>query len=177
MDISTQIDLVKINNLTRKFKMEYDYLSNNCNMNIFTNVPNIELRLKNLEYLLETISINKQNETIQQKRNNIFKEINKYTYKKQWNKLLPFHKIFKIKEFINEIILDKNMQNEIIDKLSNYINTGKINTKKYVVYDPNLEKILSIPCLIYNNDNNTYKLNIINIFKVFINILLYYNIL
>ena len=113
--------------------------------------------------LLENLLINKEGmkkrETIGEQKDNIFKEIDKYTYKKPWTKLLAFHKIVKIKEFVKEKYGDGDMQGEIVTKLSEFINDGKINTKKFVVYDPNMEKILSMSCLVVDTEGGVYKIN------------------
>jgi len=53
------------------------------------------------------------------------------------------------------------MQNEIIEQLIKYANEGRINTKKYIVYDPNAEKILLMPCLIIDIDKKTYQLKVV----------------
>ena len=51
-------------------------------------------------------------------------------YRKQWNKLSVFHKIVKLKEFIQQNYGEGDFQNELITKLSTYAQEGKINTKK-----------------------------------------------
>lgn len=166
MDISAQIETIRTINFTRKLENELNYWKEGAN-NIFGN--NSDFNANDRIELLGTV-LNlptKQHETIQQQKDNIFKEIDKYTYRKQWNKLLPFHKIVKLKEYINEHIKDEKMQKEIIDKLSKYAEEGRINTKKYIIYDPNLEKILSMPCLVMyddkndKNDKNMYSLKVV----------------
>lgn len=160
MDISTQLEAIKISNFNRKLATELDYWKESGNTNIFSNPDiNVENRLKLLEKI--TGQPVKQHDTVQQQRDNIFKEIDKYTYKKQWNKLIPFHKIVKVKEYINENVKDSKMQKELIDKLSAYAEEGRINTKKFVIYDPNAEKILSMPCLVVDTNKNTYTLNVV----------------
>ena len=161
MDASAQIETIKIDNFNRKLQNELEYFKSANNINIFGNLQeqNINDRTLILETLLH-IPVKKQN-TLQQQKDNIFKEIDKYTFRKQWNKLLAFHKIVKIKEYIKENIQDEQMQNEIIEKLIKYANEGRINTKKYIVYDPNAEKILLMPCLIIDIDKKTYQLKVV----------------
>lgn len=161
MDASAQIETIKIDNFNRKLQNELDYFKSANNINIFGNLQeqNINDRTLILETLLH-IPVKKQN-TLQQQKDNIFKEIDKYTFRKQWNKLLAFHKIVKIKEYIKENIQDEQMQNEIIEQLIKYANEGRINTKKYIVYDPNAEKILLMPCLIIDIDKKTYQLKVV----------------
>jgi len=161
MDSSSQIETIKIDNFNRKLRNELEYLEGSNNTNIFTNSQeqNFENRAKLLETLLN-IPVKMQN-TIQQQKDNIFKEIDKYTYKKQWNKLLAFHKIVKLKEYIKENVEDETMQTELIEKLTKFAEEGRINTKKYIIYDPNAEKILSMPCLTIDLDKKTYQLKVV----------------
>lgn len=161
MDPSSQIETIKIDNFNRKLRNELEYLEGSNNTNIFTNSQeqNFENRAKLLETLLN-IPVKMQN-TIQQQKDNIFKEIDKYTYKKQWNKLLAFHKIVKLKEYIKENVEDETMQTELIEKLTKFAEEGRINTKKYIIYDPNAEKILSMPCLTIDLDKKTYQLKVV----------------
>ncbi|QKF93782.1 hypothetical protein QKU48_gp0324 [Fadolivirus algeromassiliense] len=160
MDTTAQLETIKINNFNRKLKNELDYWKDGGNINMFSN-PEIDVtkRIELLETLLNVPT--KQQETIQQQKDNIFKEIDKYTYKKQWNKLLPFHQITKIKEYINENIKDETMKNELIEKLSTYSEEKRINTKKHIVYDPNIGKILLMPCLTVDIDKKTYSLKVV----------------
>ena len=162
MDPSLIIDNIRTANLTAKFQNELDYLNNTNSLNIFTNGQETDLELRKQQ--LESIINNNQDKiTINttSAKDELFKEIDKYTYKKQWNKLLAFHKIVKIKEYVKETVKDNELQEEIILKLSDYASQGRINTKKYVVYDPNLEKILSFPCLVVDNEKKTYQINIV----------------
>lgn len=166
MDSSLVIDKLKEINFNKKLTNELNYLKDkNNNLNFFANLSgqNIDQRIELLDKIINqnnTIDIKKE-DNIKQKKDNLFTEIDKYTYKKQWNKLPAFHKIVKIKEFIKCTYGEGNFQDELINKLSLYANEGKINTKKYVIYDPNLEKILSIPSLIVDINKKTYQLKMI----------------
>lgn len=160
MDVVAQLDSIKSSNFNRKLTNELNYWKENGSMNMFTNQDlNVETRKMILEKL--TNQTTKQHDSVQQQKDNIFKEIDKYTYRKQWNKLMPFHKIVKLKEFINENVKDSKMQTELIEKLSKYAEEGRINTKKFIIYDPNAEKILSIPCLVIDSTKNTYTLSVV----------------
>lgn len=162
MDPISQIETIKLDNFNRKLKNELEYIKNSGNMNLFSNATeyNIEERITLLETLLN-IPVDKK-DSMQQQKDNIFKEIDKYTYKKQWNKLLPFHKIVKLKEYMQNNVQDEQMRNELVEKLSKFAEEGRINTKKYIVYDPNAEKILSMPCLIIGvAGGDTYQLKVV----------------
>ena len=156
MDPLVQIETIKVDNFNRKLRNELDYIRNSGNMGLFSNInhQNIDERTTLLETLLN-VPIEKK-DSFQQQKNNLFKELDKYIYKKQWNKLLPFHKIVKIKEYLKETIQNETMHNELVVKLSKLAEEGKINTKKFVIYDPSAEKILSMPCLVI--EENTYQI-------------------
>lgn len=153
MDISVQLEQIRSNNFKQKIENEIKYLKENGKLNIFSNYQdtNMEERLEWLNIILDNINkddkIVKPDVDVKQKRKDMFSEIDKYTYKKQWNKLTNFHKLVKIKEFITENYEANNFRDEILAKLTLRIDDNTFNTKKYVIYDPNAEKILSIPAL------------------------------
>lgn len=164
MDITSQIENTRDKNFNTKIKNELNYFKENKNLNLFCNATdqNIEERILNLEKIISEYKGNiKKEDDIKQKKDNLFAEIDKYTYKKQWNKLPTFHKIVKLKEFINQNYGEGDFQTELISKLSIFADEGKINTKKYVIYDPNAEKILSIPALLVDLNKKTYQFKII----------------
>lgn len=163
MDISAQLDGIKVANFNAKLNGELDYLKNVTILTPFENGHDIVLeeRIVQLEKIIKQPGMYQN--TIQQQRDNMFKEIDKYTYKKQWNKLPPFHKTVKLTEYLNENIKDKTTRDELIEKLTDHAINGRINTKKYVVYDPNEEKILLLPCLkiVKTEKGDNYKLDIV----------------
>lgn len=163
MDISSHFDTVKINNFNTKINCELDYLKNIGILTPFENGHDIVLedRIALLEKILKQPEIYQN--TVQQQRETMFKEIDKYTYKKQWNKLPPFHKTVKLTQYLNENIQDKVVRDKLIEELTDHAIKGRINTKKYVVYDPNEEKILLLPCLkiVKTDKGDTYKLDIV----------------
>lgn len=160
MDISSEIDLIVNKNFKKKISDELAYLIDNENINIFSNINDIDLsqRIKLLE---EHQQLDHVEHDIKQIRQNLFTEIDKFIYKKQWNKLSPYHKIVKLKEYVKDTYNDGKLQDEIVKKLISYAEEGKINSKKYVIYDPSAEKILSIPVLTVDLEKETYQLKII----------------
>jgi hypothetical protein len=164
MDINYDLEVMRDNNFKTKIQNELNYLKDGSkSVSIFSNMSNFDLddRIMTLEKLLNIKSEFKKSETSQQKKENIIAEIEKYTYRKQWNKLTSFHKIVKLKEFVKDNFDEGELQNEIVDKLAKYAEEGRINTKKYVVYDPNTEKILSMPCLTVDINKKTYQIKIV----------------
>lgn len=158
MDPSLEIEEAKQANFNRQLTNELEYLNSSKNTNIFTNIQ--EQDINNRKVILQSL-LNipiKKIDTAQQQKDNMFKELDKYIYKKQWTKLTAFHKIVKIKEYINETVSDNSMKDEIITQLCKCAEQNSINPKKYVIYDPNAEKILSMPCLIIDEEKNTYQI-------------------
>ena len=161
VSISDQLDNIRNENFKEKIKSELEYFKEVGILTPFENghEVSIEERTKLLELVLDQPEIYQN--TIQQKKDVIFQEIDKYTYRKQWNKLPAFHKIVKIKEYLEENVSDKKMRKELLTKLTEHANKKRINTKKYVIYDPNKAQILSMPCIEIDEEDKTFKLNII----------------
>ena len=94
-NISEQInDLIKSNKLY-SFGLELN------------NTDNLERKNK----LVEIMKIY-ENKSIENKRDDFFDKLDKQIYKQKWTKLQNFHKIIKIKEYVNENY-DQHEQNYI----------------------------------------------------------------
>lgn len=165
MDIPAQLDNIRIANFNSKLNNELDYLKNVTIMTPFENGHDItpEERIVMLETIIKQPGIYQN--TVQQQRDNMFKEIDKYTYKKQWNKLPAFHKTVKLTEYMNDNFKDINSKEKtrLIAELTDHAKNGRINTKKYVIYDPNEEKILSLPCVktVKTEKGDTYNIDVV----------------
>lgn len=120
------------------------------------NFYKVDIQLKNLEDQNFPTNITEK----ENKKQQMINEMEKYIYKKQWNKLTPFHKIVKVKEYIEEHYSEHSLKKSIIGNLVDFIEAGKLNTKKFVIYNPNEEKILKLPCLTINDSKNTYQIKI-----------------
>lgn len=160
-----KIDNIRENNLKIKLENELNYLTCNGKMNLFNNYQEIDIegRIEMLKLLVASKNVNTAKETsIKQKKQEIFDEMNKYVYKKQWNKLNNIHKIIKIKEYVEEkyINVTKKQKELIIQSLVSRIDAGTFNTKRYVIYDPSAEKILNIPALVVDIDKNTVEIKV-----------------
>lgn len=161
VNIADQLDNIRNDNFKSKIQSELEYFKTVGILTPFENGHDVttEERIKLLELVIEQPEIYQN--TIQQQKDTLFQEMDKYTYKKQWNKLPVFHKIVKIKEYLEENVPDKKMKKELLEQLTEHANKKGINTKKYVIYDPNKEKILSMPCIEIDEKEKTFKLNII----------------
>ena len=143
MSLTDEIDRKKANLLKTRFENELIYLKNeNKDDELWMNE-----RIADLEEIL------KQTDKIEAKAD-IFTEIDKYTFRKPWNKMQPFHKIKKIKEFIenNYENESQDLKTKLLKECEKLLNNKKLGTKKSVVYDPEKEVIESIPAIKINSD-------------------------
>ena len=76
-----------------------------------------------------------------------------YLYQKSWNKLKTVHKIIKIKEFINKLVIkDNNNKYKLEKDLVNLIKLKKLTKKDSVYYNEGTGEIISIPCLSFKKN-------------------------
>jgi len=75
-----------------------------------------------------------------------------YLYKKPWTKLTAIHKIIKIKEFVNQLLIDNENDKQILkDILIEMVKNKTLTKKDDVLYDSNSCKIISITRLQHKN--------------------------
>lgn len=158
MEPGSQIENVREFNLKHKLNSELDYLTKGEGLKVFVNINdvNIDDRIHILKTMVESAPAKK--DTLQQQKDDLFKDIDKATFKKPWNRLFHIHKSIKLKEYLIENIDNEEMRSELTQKLCKLAEEGKINSKKFVTYNPTLEKIEAIPCL--NVKDNEYKINL-----------------
>ena len=75
-----------------------------------------------------------------------------YLYQKPWTKLTPIHKIIKIKEFVNKLLINDEEEKQILkDKLVEMVKNKSLTKKESVNYDSVKSKVVSITKLKYEN--------------------------
>jgi len=75
-----------------------------------------------------------------------------YLYQKSWTKLTAIHKIIKVKEFVNMLLINDDTEKQLLkDKLVNMIKNKILTKKEAVMYDSVKGKIISIVELQYKN--------------------------
>lgn len=116
-------------------------------------------RIEKIELHLENIVAQRDKKEVDYKKD-LFEEIDKTIYKKQWHLLPIFHKAVKIKEYISKEYGEGELQNKIIYDLIKLIEDGKMNTKSSVVYIVKEQRIDSIPVLEIDLEKNEYKINV-----------------
>ena len=96
------------------------------------------------------------------------KDLDVYVYKRPWNKLKEFHKIIKIKEFVDNLTFGKKCKPKEIEKNKKYLKDEICNglkNKKFgknkaeVTYDSQNMVIISISCLDYNKKKGLYEID------------------
>ena len=81
-----------------------------------------------------------------------------YLYQKSWTKISQIHKIIKIKEFVNKLLINKEeYKDELIEKLSDLVRKKVLTKKNSVNYDSIRGSIISIPNLVFKKDRYSYK--------------------
>jgi hypothetical protein len=82
---------------------------------------------------------------------------NKYLYTKSWSKLNVIHKKLKIKEFVNNLQINCDIERkQLLDKLNDLIRLKILTKKDAVNYDEINGKIISLSNLQYNNNKYHY---------------------
>lgn len=73
-----------------------------------------------------------------------------YLYQKPWTKLTAIHKIIKIKEFVNQLLIDNENDKQILkDTLIEMVKSKTLTKKEAVNYDSVNSKVISITQLKY----------------------------
>lgn len=180
MEKLMKLEDLKKSLLKKRFTNELEYITEaiktNEPLNLFGNAKsvNLEQRQRLLQVIISKIALNgelnkfppnheknndNRKESTQTTMARYFSKIDNNIYKKLWAKLPPFHKCIKIKEYIDDTYGTGKMQTEIIEQLSKLVHNGELTKKQHIVYDPNDEKILSIPILIVSDGSYNLKIN------------------
>jgi hypothetical protein len=146
------IDII-INNLELKY---YTSLHNTLNKNN-TEIEWLKIHINKLNGILttdtETIKKNDKTDTIisiQQPNDNDL-------FKKSWTKLNLIHKVIKIKEFVNNIKIDTEIDRENLkDELISLVKTKVLTKKDKIIYDEENGKIISLVNLQYKDGKYFY---------------------
>lgn len=135
--------------------VEYiDYLKNRIGINLPVAHPIVRYDRTGKKYEIKKLNMDEYT-----------KEIDVYTFRRPWTKLREFHKIMKIKEYVNELsynnktekgIIERNRQN-LQKKLCQGLKDKKFGKGKCeIVYDQELMKIISISCVYYDKRKGLY---------------------
>lgn len=170
---------MNISNLEKKLKYQYTKNIINSNVNDENLKDKLKIYLNSLDNLDSKISINSsmpillkskndqnelklfdRNSDSDNKSTSIEKQNLKisseeeysddYLYKKPWSKLANIHKIIKMKEYVNKLLINNNEDRERLkETLAKLINKKILTKKDMVIYDVHNGRITSIPKLVY----------------------------
>lgn len=96
------------------------------------------------------------------------KDLDKVTFDNPWNKLKEFHKIMKIKIFIDELEYDPKLSEELVKANREYLKVeicAGLKTKRFIknkceiIYDRPNTRIVSISCLLQNKKSKLYEID------------------
>ena len=121
-----------------------------------------EDRLNNIKDIL--CFITHKNKNVKKKteiKSNISERLSKideYLYRRPWNRLDEIHKRNKLEEYISNYLFNAPEDNikQIKSELMNDLKNKKLNSAKYVTYDPASTTILNITNLEYDNEKCIY---------------------
>lgn len=142
--ITNQINIQYLNNLIKVCE------KHNINREkLFKKIDELQVIKMNESSETKTqTQIKKTSETVESPNN----YNDDYLYQKQWTKLTAIHKIIKIKEFVNQLLInDAEEIAKLKDDLSGMVKDKILTKKDAVNYDPVKCKIISITHLQYKN--------------------------
>ena len=149
MDADYIIDKIVISLMKIRFISEREELEKTNNNNTRTpQLDNIIDKLKTSESIIDGNTNKSQ-----------FNEIEKLVYSKKWVNLQYFHKITKIKEYLDKIVTDNNERTKLVSAIGDMINTKKIKYNKHLVYDSSKQQIVSM-AMLKQNEKKQYYLDI-----------------
>lgn len=145
------IDNIRNYHVLARFESERDFLVQEQN-NPDRDQDEIKDRLSKIEKIINMLKeeTTTQTNTTQEE---LFEEIDKYLYKKPWNRLNPIQRVNKMKEYLKKNIENSELRDQIEKEIFELLSNKKLNTKKSVVYNPETEEIESVPALKINKDS------------------------
>lgn len=146
MNISNELDELARSLKLYRFRNELNFYKS----------QNDEKNLIRIEKLTKIINSLESTQLVQNKDKiqHAFDDGYKFVYMKPWRRLQDFHKVVKIKEFVEERYKDEKNKGIIEKMLLEAIEKKQLNKDNYVKYDQNISKIIDIPALKQDNDGN-----------------------
>jgi len=156
--MEAKIDLIRSNLQKERLVNELRYLKENDNLSHFDNY--MEINAEERLSILEKALTGEGNTHKKLTKDDLFTEIDKHMYKKLWNRLNTVYKVTKLREYLKNEYEKESFYNKLVKELVDLAESNQLNTKKSVIYDPNAEKILSIPILTIDNTKKTYTIKV-----------------
>lgn len=119
-------------------------------------------RISELEEVIKLIEDGIKTKKLNEKKSlyDELDEINRQTYTRPWSRLPSYHKEIKLIEYVKESVVNEDTQKKLIDELISLVDERKITSSKHVIYDQTDCKIISLKCLNYNEEDDTYTLRL-----------------
>ena len=117
----------------------------------------IDLKIKSILDTKSDLSQNNKNEEFDF-LSKIESEVNKYSLFRAWTRLTKEQKLSQTKLYLDNLIEAENI-NHIKEVVLQYVDTG-ILTNKHIKYDSKCGKVITIEPLKYDNETNTYDIQI-----------------
>lgn len=151
MEYTNEFTNLKNTILIKHLEYKREFIKDENELNI------IDLKLKELKS--NSIIAKKEDKDIKNSfLDKIDNDFQKYALFKTWNRLTKEQKILQLKLYLDNLIDAENITN-IKEVLVQYLECG-ILSNKYIVYDSKTAKISNIKCLQFDNDTNSYRLEI-----------------
>jgi len=107
---------------------------------------------ENIKEISKNPELNDNNSNIQSSDVQEIQYSEDYLYKKPWTKLTSVHKMIKMKEFVNKLLINnEDDKNDLKKKLVGLIKTKKLTKKNMVKYDSINGRVIAVPILKYKN--------------------------
>ena len=151
MEYTNEFTSLKNTILIKHLEYKREFIKDENELNI------IDLKLKELKS--NSIIAKKEDKDIKNSfLDKIDNDFQKYALFKTWNRLTKEQKILQLKLYLDNLIDADNITN-IKEVLVQYLECG-ILSNKYIVYDSKSAKISNIKCLKFDNDTNSYRIEI-----------------
>ena len=151
MEYTNEFTNLKNRILIKHLEYKREFIKDENELNI------IDLKLKELKS--NSIIAKKEDKDIKNSfLDKIDNDFQKYALFKTWNRLTKEQKILQLKLYLDNLIDADNITN-IKEVLLQYLECG-ILSNKYIVYDSKSAKISNIKCLKFDNDTNSYRIEI-----------------
>lgn len=151
MEYTNEFTSLKNTILIKHLEYKREFIKDENELNI------IDLKLKELKS--NSIIAKKEDKDIKNSfLDKIDNDFQKYALFKTWNRLTKEQKILQLKLYLDNLIDADNITN-IKEVLLQYLECG-ILSNKYIVYDSKSAKISNIKCLKFDNDTNSYRIEI-----------------
>ena len=140
-------------------KLEYTYFTS-INTSFSKNNIKIDWIVSHINKLNDVVNTDTESQTIKKNETYIAPQPNDdgNLYKKSWTKLNPIHKIIKIKDFVNNIKFENEIDREKLkDELVNLVKIKVLTKKDEIIYDEENGKIISLKKLQYKGGKYFYE--------------------